>query len=80
MVAKRIIPCLDVKDGRTVKGINFLGLLPSMRSPTVMPLALEGWCSLHSVVDDSSLWSTVENLKKIGAEGILILNVDKVID
>lgn len=57
-----------------------MALLPAMRSPTVMPLALEGWCSLHSVVDDSSLWSTVENLKKIGAEGILILNVDKVID
>lgn len=55
-------------------------LLPSMRSPTVMPLALEGWSSLHSVVDDSSLWQTVEALKRIGAEGILILNVDKVID
>ena len=55
-------------------------LLPSMRSPTVMPLALEGWCSIHSVVDDSNLWQTVESLKKIGAEGILILSVDKVID
>ena len=57
-----------------------MALLPSMRSPTVMPLALEGWCSVHSVVDDSSLWATVESLKKTGAEGILILNVDKVID
>lgn len=57
-----------------------MALLPSMRSPTVMPLALEGWCSVHTVVDDSSLWSTVESLKRIGAEGILILNVDKVID
>ena len=55
-------------------------LLPSMRSPTVMPLALDGWCSIHSVVDDSDLWRTVESLKQIGAEGILILNVDKVID
>ena len=55
-------------------------LLPSMRSPTVMPLALDGWCSVHSVVDDSDLWRTVESLKRIGAEGILILNVDKVID
>ena len=45
-----------------------------------MPLALEGWSSLHSVVDDASLWDTVESLKRIGAEGILILNVDKVID
>lgn len=57
-----------------------MALLPSMRSPTVMPLALEGWCSVHTVVDDSSLWKTVESLKRIGAEGILILNVDKVID
>ncbi len=57
-----------------------MALLPSMRSPTVMPLALEGWCSVHSVVDDASLWATVESLKKVGAEGILILNVDKVID
>ena len=55
-------------------------LLPSMRSPTVMPLALDGWCSIHSVVDDSDLWHTVESLKQIGAEGILILNLDKVID
>lgn len=55
-------------------------LLPSMRSPTVMPLALDGWCSVHSVVDDTDLWRTVESLKRIGAEGILILNVDKVID
>ena len=55
-------------------------LLPSMRSPTVMPLALDGWSSIHSVVDDAELWRTVESLKRIGAEGILILNLDKVID
>ena len=64
----------------TDKVSEAMSLLPSMRSPTVMPLALEGWSSLHSVVDDSSLWQTVEALKRIGAEGILILNVDKVID
>ncbi len=55
-------------------------ILPSMRSPTVMPLAIEGWSSVHSVVTESTLWTTVEQLKGIGAEGILILNVDKVID
>ncbi len=55
-------------------------LLPSMRSPTVMPLAAHGWSSVHSVVSEQSLWETVERLKAIGAEGILILNVDKVID
>lgn len=57
-----------------------LALLPSMRSPTVMPLAAEGWSSVSTVVSESSLWQTVEALKGIGAEGILILNLDKVID
>lgn len=54
-------------------------LLPAMRSPTVIPLAAEGWCSLHSVVEASELWDKVRELKKIGAEGILVLNVDKII-
>ena len=54
-------------------------ILPAMRSPTVMPLAAEGWCSLHSVVDSNELWDKVRQLKAIGAEGILVLNVDKII-
>lgn len=54
-------------------------ILPAMRSPTVMPLAAKGWCSLHSVVDNEKLWEKVRQLKAIGAEGILVLNVDKII-
>ena len=54
-------------------------ILPAMRSPTVMPLAAKGWCSLHSVVDNADLWDKVRQLKAIGAEGILVLNVDKII-
>ena len=54
-------------------------ILPAMRSPTVMPLAVEGWCSLHSVVDSSDLWQKVRQLKAIGAEGILVLTFDKII-
>lgn len=54
-------------------------ILPAMRSPTVLPLAAKGWCSLHSVVDEDSLWEKVRLLKAIGAEGILVLNVDKII-
>ncbi len=54
-------------------------ILPAMRSPTVMPLAAEGWCSLHSVVDSNELWDKIRQLKAIGAEGILVLNVDKII-
>ena len=44
-----------------------------------MPLAADGWCSMHSVVNNSELWEKVRQLKAIGAEGILVLNVDKII-
>lgn len=54
-------------------------ILPAMRSPTIMPLASEGWCSMHSVVDESELWEKIQQLKAIGAEGILVLNIDKII-
>ncbi|MBQ6244635.1 MAG: ATP phosphoribosyltransferase [Bacteroidales bacterium] len=54
-------------------------ILPAMRSPTVMPLAAEGWCSMHSVVDEADLWDKIRQLKAIGAEGILVLNIDKII-
>ena len=54
-------------------------ILPAMRSPPVMPLAVEGWCSLHSVVDAADLWDKVRQLKAIGAEGILVLTLDKII-
>lgn len=54
-------------------------ILPAMRSPTVLPLASTGWCSLHSVVEESELWTKVRQLKAIGAEGILVLDVDKII-
>ena len=56
-----------------------LQILPAMRSPTVLPLAEEDWCSLHSVVDTASLWDKVRALKAIGAEGILVLDIDKII-
>ena len=54
-------------------------ILPAMRSPTVMPLATKGWCSLHSVIDAADLWTKVRQLKAIGAEGILVMDVDKII-
>ena len=55
-------------------------ILPALRSPTVMPLAAQGWCSLHSVVLERELWDKIERLKALGAEGILVLHLDKVID
>ena len=57
-----------------------IAILPAMRSPSVMPLADNTWCSLHSVVKASELWDKIERLKQIGAEGILVLDLDKVIE
>ena len=54
-------------------------ILPAMRSPTVMPLANSEWGSLHSVIDSSDLGTKVGQLKAIGAEGILVMDVDKII-
>lgn len=54
-------------------------ILPAMRSPTLMPLAAKDWYSMHSVVDADDLWEKIRQLKAIGAEGILVLNVDKII-
>ncbi len=56
-----------------------LRILPAMRSPTILPLAQSGWSSLHSVVNADELWDKVEQLKAIGAEGILVLSVEKMI-
>lgn len=56
-----------------------IALLPALHSPTVMPLATAGWSSLHTVIDEADLWEKVRRLKEIGAEGILVLNVDKII-
>lgn len=54
-------------------------ILPSMKSPTVIPLAQKDWCSLQTVVDDKDLWSVIEQLKSIGAEDILVLKLDKIV-
>ena len=54
-------------------------IIPAMRSPTIMPLAAEGWCSMHSVVEEADLWDKIKKLKALGAEGILVLNIDKII-
>ena len=54
-------------------------ILPAMRSPTVIPLAQEGWCSLQTVVDEKQLWDVIEKLKSIGAEDILVLALEKIV-
>ncbi|MCQ2118820.1 MAG: ATP phosphoribosyltransferase [Bacteroidales bacterium] len=54
-------------------------IIPAMRSPTILPLAQEGWSSMHSVVAEDVLWEKIELLKEIGAEGILVLSVEKMV-
>lgn len=56
-----------------------LSILPSMRSPTLLPLAQEGWSSVHTVVSDKELWNKIEMLKFIGAEDILVLSLEKMV-
>ncbi len=54
-------------------------ILPGMKSPTVLPLAEKGWSSLHSVVREDDFWEIIEQLKKLGAQGILVSPIEKMI-
>lgn len=54
-------------------------LLPGMKSPTILPLAEPGWSSVHSVISESDFWNVIENLKANGAQGILIIPIEKMI-
>lgn len=54
-------------------------ILPGIKSPTVVPLAVPGWVSIHSVIGESDFWEVVGQLKEAGAEGILVLSIDQMI-
>ena len=54
-------------------------ILPVLKSPTIMPLAEEGWSSLHSVIDEDTFWSVIDQLKEAGAEGILVVPISKMV-
>jgi ATP phosphoribosyltransferase len=58
---------------------DILALLPGMRSPTVLPLATEGWSSVHTVADENDFWNMIDKLKANGAEGILVVPIEKMI-
>ena len=58
---------------------QILAVLPGMKSPTVMPLAQDGWCSVHTVLDEKCFWEIIGKLKALGAEGILVLPIEKMI-
>ncbi|MBP3714105.1 MAG: ATP phosphoribosyltransferase [Phocaeicola sp.] len=58
---------------------EIVAVLPGMKSPTVMPLAQEGWSSVHTVLSEHSFWEIIGKLKMLGAEGILVLPIEKMI-
>lgn len=61
------------------KLLEIIALLPGIKSPTVMPLAEGGWSSVHSVINENDFWEIVEQLRDKGAEGILVLSIDQMI-
>jgi ATP phosphoribosyltransferase len=58
---------------------EIVALLPGMKSPTVLPLAESGWSSVHSVLDENDFWNIIEKLKEAGAQGILVVPIEKMI-
>ena len=58
---------------------EIISLLPGMKSPSVLPLAETGWSSVHSVLSEDEFWDKIEKLKLAGAEGILVVPIEKMI-
>ncbi len=58
---------------------EIIELLPGMKSPTVLPLAKKGWSSIHSVITEDEFWERIQNLRNVGAQGILIVPIEKMI-
>lgn len=58
---------------------EIIKILPGMKSPTVLPLAQEGWSSVHSVINQEAFWEVIEALKNNGAEGILVCPIEKMV-
>jgi ATP phosphoribosyltransferase len=58
---------------------KIIAVLPGMKSPTIVPLATEGWSSVHTVIEEADFWNLIEQLKVLGAEGILVVPIEKMI-
>ena len=58
---------------------DIIKLLPGMRSPSILPLADEGWSSIHAVLNEDDFWEKIDALKNLGAEGILVIPIEKMI-
>jgi ATP phosphoribosyltransferase len=58
---------------------KIISLIPGMRSPTILPLAQKGWSSVHSVISEDQFWENIEELRAAGAEGILVVPIEKMV-
>jgi ATP phosphoribosyltransferase len=58
---------------------EIIKLIPGIKSPTILPLAEKGWCSLHSVISEDDFWDVIDSLKIAGAEGILVVPIEKMV-
>jgi ATP phosphoribosyltransferase len=89
ILAKFLFRVRAVKKARNYKYIllnapneklqEIISCLPGMKSPTVLPLADPGWSSVHSVLNENEFWEIIEKLKQLGAEGILVVPIEKMI-
>jgi ATP phosphoribosyltransferase len=82
----RIMSTLDASGNKYIllnapdSAINEIcSILPGMKSPTILPLAIKGWNSIHSVIREDEFWDVISKLKKAGAEGILVIPIEKMI-
>ena len=89
LLAKLIFRINAVLEGKNSKYVllnapndnidKIISLLPGMRSPTVLPLAQDGWSSIHSVINEDDFWGSIEKLREAGAEGVLVVPIEKMI-
>jgi ATP phosphoribosyltransferase len=58
---------------------DIINMIPGMKSPTIVPLAMNGWSSIHSVLEENQFWENIEAIRSAGAEGILVIPIEKMI-
>ena len=58
---------------------EIVNVLPGLKSPTIIPLADDEWCSVHTVLDEKRFWEIIGKLKEMGAQGILVTPIEKMI-
>ena len=77
LLAKRFKYILMNAPNKSIKKIS--EILPVLKSPTVLPLAKDGWSSIHSVINYEDFWNIIDKLKKEGAEDILVCPIEKMV-